>query len=94
MNGDRMRVRRIPPAELGPMLGTARLRAGYRLREAARLIGVSHVYLLRLETGQRCPSVTVARCLAEEFALTEDERELLFAAAVTDAGRDHPARRE
>lgn len=92
MDGDRIRIRRIPPAGLGPMLGTARLRAGYRLREFARLVELSHSYVLALETGQRCPSTTVAGRIAEALELTEDERALLFAAAVDDAGRDHPAR--
>ncbi|MDH6122030.1 transcriptional regulator with XRE-family HTH domain [Kitasatospora sp. GAS204A] len=92
MDGDRIRVRRTPPPELGPMLGSARLRAGYRVREFARLVELSHSYLLHLEAGTRCPSVTVARRIAEALELTEGEWALLFAAAVDDAGRDHPAR--
>lgn len=92
MGGERFRIRRTPPAGLGSMLGAARLRAGFRLREFARLVGLSHVYVIHLEAGVRCPSVTVARRLAEALALTEGERALLFAAAVDDAGRDHPGR--
>ncbi len=93
MDGDRIWVRRTPPAELGPMLGAARLRAGFRLREFARRVDLSHSYVIGLETGQRCPSFTVAGRLAEALALTGDERDVLFAAAVGDAGRDHPGRR-
>ncbi|MDH6125928.1 helix-turn-helix transcriptional regulator [Kitasatospora sp. GP82] len=93
MADERIRVRRTPPAGLGPMLGEARLRAGYGLREFARLVGLSHSYVIQLETGKRCPSVTVARRIAAVLALTEDEMVPLRDAAVDDAGRDHPARR-
>jgi transcriptional regulator with XRE-family HTH domain len=75
------------------MLGAARLRAGLRGREAARLLGLDPGYLVRLETGQRVPSATVARRLAEVLVLTEDETAALMGAAVTDAGADHPAKR-
>lgn len=88
-----VRLRRTPPPELGPMLGAARLRAGYRLREAARLLGLDSGYLVKLEAGQRCPSRTVALQLADAFQLVPEEREQLLAAAVDDAGADHPARR-
>lgn len=83
-----IRVRRTPPPELGPMLGAARLRAGYRLREAARVLGLSPSYLVCLEASTRCPSRTVAQILADGLALDDDERAQLFAAAV-DGGRDH-----
>jgi transcriptional regulator with XRE-family HTH domain len=88
MAGAVVRERHVPPAELGPMLGTARMRAGYRLREAARVLGLSPSYLVCLEASTRCPSRTVARILADGLALDDDERALLFAAAV-DGGRDH-----
>ncbi|MCU1616872.1 MAG: family transcriptional regulator [Frankiales bacterium] len=88
-----IRMRRTPPAGLGPMLGAARMRAGYRLREAARRAGINHAYLLHLETGQRVPSMAVATSLAEMLDLDEAERAQLFAAAVDDAGRSHPGRR-
>ncbi len=75
------------------MLGRARLRAGYRLREAARLAGLNPSYLFKLESSQRVPSRTVAEILAEVLRLDEAERAQLFAAAVGDAGRDHPLKR-
>ncbi len=75
------------------MLGAARLRAGLRLREAARLAGISHSHLIRLETGKRVPSVTVAAAIADALRLDDAERTELFAAAVPDAGRDWPGRR-
>ncbi|MFC1439062.1 helix-turn-helix transcriptional regulator [Streptacidiphilus sp. N1-10] len=56
------------------------------------MVGVSHVYLLYLESGQRCPSVTVAEKLAEVLVLDGTEREQLLDAAVNDAGADHPLR--
>ncbi|WP_042400360.1 helix-turn-helix domain-containing protein [Streptacidiphilus carbonis] len=87
-----IRERRLPPPELGPMLAAARMRAGLRGREAARLLGLSQSYLVRLESGQRVPSMTVAGRLAERLGLSEDERAALLTAAVDDAGADHPAR--
>ncbi|TKA13189.1 helix-turn-helix domain-containing protein [Actinacidiphila oryziradicis] len=87
-----IRMRRTPPAGLGPMLGAARMRRGWRMREAARLLELSPSYLFDLEAGRRCPSVTVARQLADGLGLDETERAQLLAATVDDAGRDHPAR--
>lgn len=49
--------------------------------------------LCDLEVGRSCPSRMVALALAEAFAMDEAERERLLAAAVTDAGLDHPLRR-
>jgi transcriptional regulator with XRE-family HTH domain len=86
-------IRRTPPAGLGQLLAAARMRAGLGLREAARLAGVGHEYLLRLETGQRTPSRSVATVLADVLALDDEERAALLALALADAGRDHPDRR-
>jgi transcriptional regulator with XRE-family HTH domain len=88
-----VRQRRTPPAGLGPMLNSARMRAGYRGRECARLAQLSKSYMFELECGTRCPSLAVARRLAEVLRLGEGERALLFASSVTDAGEDHPAKR-
>ena len=87
-----VRQRRTMPAEVGRMLAEARMRAGFRLREAERLLDVTHPYLLRLETGERTPSVTVAERIAGLLDLTEDERTQLLAVAVTDAGTNHPGK--
>jgi transcriptional regulator with XRE-family HTH domain len=87
-----VRERRIPPPELGPILAAARLRRGLRGREAARLLGISAGYLVGLESGQRCPSATIAERLVEVLELDDAERAVLIGAAVDDAGRDHPAR--
>lgn len=76
------RTRRTPPAGLGEMLGRARMRVGLRGTEAARLVGISRQYLVRLESGQRCPSVDVAERLAEVLGLADAERAELMAAAV------------
>jgi len=81
-----VRQRRTPPATLGPMLGRARLRTGLRSAEAARLVGISRQYLVRLESGQRCPSVGVAEALAEVLRLDKEDRAELMAAAVTRGG--------
>lgn len=87
------RTRRTPPPWMSELIRTARMRAGLRGREGARLAGISAGFLCDLEVGRSCPSVTVARMLAEAFTMTEDERDRLVAAAVSDAGRDHPLRR-
>lgn len=86
-------IRRVPPAELGPMLRSARVRAGLGLREAARSIGISSGYLADLEHGDRCPSVTVGKLLFQVLCLTDDEGRVLAASVVADRGRDHPLRR-
>ncbi len=84
--------RRIPPPELGPLLRAARLRAGLGLRETARRVEISHPYLLRLESGERCPSQAIADALAEVLDLPAAEAAILAGAAVSGAGRDHPWR--
>lgn len=87
-----IRQRRTPPAGLGPMLRAARERAGLGQREAARRAGLSPGYVRHLEDGSRCPSRTVAEQLATTLGLDDGEQAQLYAAAVTDAGRDHPGR--
>lgn len=87
------RERRTMPADVGRTLQDARLRAGLRLREAARVVGISHSHLFRLEACMRVPSLTVAIMLADALALTDDERTRLLTFAVTDAGRDWPGRK-
>ncbi|MFJ9018764.1 helix-turn-helix domain-containing protein [Streptomyces sp. NPDC102259] len=84
------RIRRVPPASLGPMLHAARLRTGTGLRATARAVGIAPSYLVGLESSERVPSRTVARQLADVLALADGERALLLAAAVSDAGRDYP----
>ncbi|WP_405894536.1 helix-turn-helix domain-containing protein [Streptomyces sp. NBC_00104] len=51
---------RIPAVGLGPMLNAARLRRGWRLREAARPLGLSASYLHDAEAGPCRPSRDVA----------------------------------
>lgn len=70
-----------PTAGLGPMLATARMRAGLRGREAARLIGILHVHLVQLETGTHRPSAALAALLAETLRLDAAEQAQLFRAA-------------
>jgi transcriptional regulator with XRE-family HTH domain len=88
-----IRVRRTPPPEVGLRLAAARQRAGLAGREAARRLGTSSGYLADLERGRRCPSVGMARRLADVLALTEAERADLFACAVDDAGANSPWRK-
>ncbi|WPO69927.1 helix-turn-helix transcriptional regulator [Streptomyces sp. KN37] len=90
--GMEIRQRRTPPDGLGSMLRAARERAGLGLRHAARRADLSGGYMAHLEEGSRCPSRTVAARLADVLELDDDERAQLYAAAVTDAGADHPAR--
>ena len=88
-----VRQRRTPPAGLGPALRTARGHAGLSQSAVARRVGLTSSYLAKLENGTRCPSVTMAGRLAVVLALGDDERRQLLAAAVNDAGADHPYRR-
>jgi transcriptional regulator with XRE-family HTH domain len=74
------------------MLRAARERAGLGVREAARQAAISGGYLANLEAGGRCPSQRVAELLADALGLEGDERTQLYAAAVTDAGRNSPWR--
>lgn len=87
-----VRERRTPPPSLGRMLRQARTRRGVGQREAGRLAGLSQGYLSHLEHGTRTPSMAVAEALADVLDLTRAERQQLYAAAVTDAGRCHPHR--
>lgn len=85
-------IRNVPPAELGPMLRSARVRAGLQMRDAARRAGISPGYLADLEHGRRCPSVAVAAELYRVLALTPDEIQTLASAAVAGRGRSNPYR--
>jgi transcriptional regulator with XRE-family HTH domain len=87
-----MRMRRTPPAGLGPLLRSARARACLTQGEAARDAGIPQPYLSMLEGGLRVPSEVVARALAATLRLNLDECGLLYSAAVNDAGRSHPHR--
>jgi transcriptional regulator with XRE-family HTH domain len=79
---------RIPAAGLGPMLNAARLRRGWRLREAARLLGLTASYLVEVESGLCRPSRAVAELLADGLQLNEVERAHLFASDdAADLGR-------
>lgn len=71
------RLRRTPPPGLGPMLNRARLRKGWRCREAERKLSIAAGYLARIEMGLRCPSPAMAEHLADGLELTETEREEL-----------------
>jgi transcriptional regulator with XRE-family HTH domain len=85
-------IRQAPPAELGPLLRSVRIRSGLGLRAAARAAGVSHGYLLRLEAGERCPSSAVAAELLRVLPLEDEEATVLIAAGLGDRGRSHPLR--
>ncbi|MDI5964815.1 helix-turn-helix domain-containing protein [Streptantibioticus silvisoli] len=87
---DLIRERSLPPLGYGAVLNAARHRAGWSLREASRRLGLSYSYVRALEAGERCPSVTVARTLADVLGLDDNERDRLLASAVDNAGRDHP----
>lgn len=74
------------------MLRAARDRAGLSQSAVAAVTGIRRAYITKLEDSVRCPSRTVAERLAAVLELNGDEQAQLYAAAVTDAGRDHPAR--
>ncbi|MFI1526164.1 helix-turn-helix domain-containing protein [Streptomyces griseus] len=89
----RIRIRRTPPAELGRMLAAARERTGYTQRRVSIAAGLGRSYVCLIEGGHRTPSRAAAERLADVLQLTSEERTQLYAAAVTDAGYSHPARR-
>ncbi|MBT2425232.1 helix-turn-helix domain-containing protein [Streptomyces sp. ISL-112] len=88
----RIRIRRTPPAELGPMLAAARERTGHTQARVSIAAGLGRSYVCLIEGGHRTPSRVAAERLAAVLQLTDAERELLYAAAVSDAGLSHPAR--
>ncbi|MGW1796521.1 helix-turn-helix domain-containing protein [Streptomyces sp. NPDC001984] len=71
----------------------AREHAGLSQGEVAAAVGVRADYVSKLERGLRCPSARVASALARVLRPKAQAAELLAAAAVNNAGRDHPARR-
>lgn len=88
-----IRERRIPPEGFGAVLRDARERAGLTPSETARRTGLTASYLAKLERGTRCPSVTMAARLGDVLGLDVEQRTVLLAGAVSDAGADHPWRR-
>lgn len=85
-------VRQAPPADLGALLRSVRIRTGVGLRAAARTAGISHGYLRDLETGKRCPSVAIVAELLRVLPFTDEEAAILTAAGLPDRGRSHPLR--
>lgn len=88
-----VRQRRTPPPEMGETLRNARHRSGLSLRDVAGRAQITHSYLSHLESGERCPSRTIAGRLADALALNDGERAAVESGAVDDAGLDHPWRR-
>ncbi|NUQ96388.1 MAG: helix-turn-helix transcriptional regulator [Streptomyces sp.] len=89
-----VRRRRTPPVGLGDALRRARENAGLSQGAVAAAVGVRHDYVSKLERGERCPSANVAEALAVVLNLSASGAALLEAAAVDDAGRSHPWRRD
>lgn len=87
-----IRQRRTPPTGLGATLRSAREQLGLSQGAVALTVGVRPDYVSKLERGLRCPSVSVADSLVLVLELNDTARAALLAAAVTDAGRDHPGR--
>jgi transcriptional regulator with XRE-family HTH domain len=65
----------------GAVLKELRERAGLSQNQLAKLSGLDHSYLSRLESGQRHPSYDAVARLAKVLARDKQERERLFAAA-------------
>jgi transcriptional regulator with XRE-family HTH domain len=77
MDNDNTPAREYPPrhtlpADLAAALRAARQDRGLGLREAARLAGIDPGHLCRIELGERCPSVAVARDLVAALELPPD----------------------
>ncbi|MGI8630805.1 MAG: helix-turn-helix domain-containing protein [Solirubrobacteraceae bacterium] len=86
-------TRHVLPAELAAALRTARVAHGLGVCETARRAGISHGHLSMLENGTRCPSIAVARDVAEALNLAPDIAAHLFAVACPAAGRSWRADR-
>jgi transcriptional regulator with XRE-family HTH domain len=78
-------------AKLGAYLREARTCAGLSIRELARLAGINHSYLVKLETDQKDnPSADVLQRLAE--ALELDPTEVLGFIGIAPSNLLPPAR--
>lgn len=88
-HGEHPSRRHLPPPGLGPVLRDARTRSGLSIRETARRAGISYGYLGMLETGRRCPSLSVADALDAALGLEDTEWAVLDAAALPGVGRDY-----
>lgn len=88
-----VRQRRTPSPELSATLRIARKRSGLTLKTLGERARVTPSYLCHLESGERCPSRTVAGRLADALGLEGEERAAVVDGAVDDAGLDHPWRR-
>jgi transcriptional regulator with XRE-family HTH domain len=69
------------------------MRAGLTLKALGEQARVTPSYPSHLESGERCPSRTVAGRLANALGLEGEERAAVVGGAVDDAGLDHPWRR-
>ena len=77
--------------KLGAYLREARTHAGLSIRELARLAGINHSYLVKLETDQKDnPSADVLQRLAE--ALELDPTEILGFIGIAPSSLLPPAR--
>lgn len=95
MPSDRVPQRHLPD-DVAFALLEAREALGLSLRDVARRIGIGAPHLCRIEHGTRVPSRTVALALVELYDLEHRnavQARRLYALAVPDAGRDHPAYR-
>lgn len=84
--------RHLPPPEFGPALAAVRAAAGLSLGQAAARCGISRGYWWLLETGQRCPSQSVARALAAGLDVDDAARAVIEGAGLPGRGRDNAMR--
>lgn len=85
-----VRSRHLPPSTFGPTLAAGRAAEDLGVRAAARRCGISPGYYSLLESGQRRPSVSVARALADGLRLEDAARRVVEGAGLPGAGRDSP----
>lgn len=57
---------------LGEIIRAWRISSGAELRATARIIGINHTTLLRIERGEACDSGTLAKLFA--WLMAEDKR--------------------
>lgn len=78
------------PADVAGALREARTARGWSLWQAGRELGTDGAYVLRLERGERWPSVAMAELLVLVYRLDGDAAGRLLRCAVPGVGRSNP----
>ncbi len=60
-------------SNIGSKLRTLRHREGLTTRQLGQILGVSNVHIVRIENGQRKPSIDLVEKMSRFFAVTTDQ---------------------